>query len=174
MRTVIFDRNIPFQEAYGRLRRLIKYYAEVDDPLRLCYYCTLLTTLLNGARIGEAVEAFNKFLDDGSRNILIRIEKRKDNGKRLIIIPSFVTDEYRYQILSSSVQLNKKSIVQFARRHLINCHSLRFSFVRFMIENGVDNITLSNLLGHKSISMVMTYARNLNTNILLNKFVSSF
>jgi hypothetical protein len=51
------------------------------------YWAILLTQLVNGARIGEAVTAFLEFAKTGRREVRVRVEKQKAENLRLVIIP---------------------------------------------------------------------------------------
>ena len=51
------------------------------------YDVVLLVQLRNGSRVGEAIEATVRFCETGQDQVLVRIEKHKDNDTRLMVLP---------------------------------------------------------------------------------------
>jgi len=51
------------------------------------YDVVLLVQLRNGSRVGEAVEATVRFCEAGQDLVLVRVEKHKGNGMRLMVLP---------------------------------------------------------------------------------------
>jgi integrase len=170
-----WDKNIDFGETYNRLLRLIRYNAEIDRPLYLAYLSILSVCLVNGARISEGCLAFQEFLETGNRHLFIKVSKRRDGARRLIIIPNFIKDEYKHQILSASIRMPfvPNLVYCFSTRHLdLNPHSLRYSFVRLLLKHHVDHVVISSILGHKKLETIMSYSARLDTTNLLSEFVS--
>jgi len=75
-----WNSGLDFEEAY---RRILNHMLATRGP----YDVVLLVQLRNGSHVGEAVEAVRQFCLTGQSEVLVRVEKHKDNDMRLMVLP---------------------------------------------------------------------------------------
>ena len=98
----------------------------------LANYCVLPTSFCNGLRLSEGVEAINRWLATGDREVQVRVEKQKWSPghvpSRLVIIPPAITVQARSRIDPYQVHPTQYSARNTCRYHLkFNSHNCRFS-----------------------------------------------
>jgi len=130
-----------------------------------------------GLRVGEVCHL--KYSDINRKNMTIHVSSSKNRSERYTILAKNTLDiltQYWYDYgkptdwLFPSTWGNQKPIVsftvnRFVNDHLtrlgwsqhLNCHSFRHSFATHLYENGVDLLTIKNLLGHKSLNSSTIY-----------------
>jgi len=146
MRT--WDRGVQLQQTIGLLQAKLR---DATNP-EYTYLAVLLTQAINGCRVGEAIEAIKKYAETGSHEQRVRVEKRRDEAERLVIIPSDVSKS-----LDSSA-LDKARVKMYAKRKLgINTHSLRYAWITAQAQNNVNPAIIAAITGHKNLNILMHY-----------------
>lgn len=160
-----WDRDVKFEKAYEKLRELYLATTNKRDKDKLA---VLLIQIKNGSRIGEAIEAYKKFVESGERELSVRIEKRRDGEKRKILIPSFI--ERPEEITAS---LTKQNLWNFAKKIIdSNTHSLRYAFITHMaLREGENPAIVAKIIGHKNLSHLLTYIQKKEAENKLREFV---
>ncbi|AEF96634.1 tyrosine-type recombinase/integrase [Methanotorris igneus] len=153
-----------------------------NDIKRLAYLIILLTQLRNGCRIGEAITAIVGFCSNIDRInweypiIAVKVEKRKDNHFREIILPKYIKkhdleiiknfilnlkDEYEKE--ENKEKAHKKiisKISMWAKRNLgINTHSLRYAYITYKAEKQRPAQIIAKITGHKNLDMIVDYTQ---------------
>jgi hypothetical protein len=114
-------------------RRILDHMLSSRSP----YDVVLLVQLRNGSRVGEAIEATVRFCETGQDQVLVRIEKHKDNDTRLMVLPEELRSGEGRQLLSeacaalSALKNPKAAVKVYCRRaYGFNTQpSLRLRFV---------------------------------------------
>jgi len=135
-------------EISWRLRNL----EDVRNKRILAYCAVLYTQLENGCRVGEAVSAVRGFISDKVPDRHVKVEKRKDNYYRLVVIPPAVRD-----LPLDGCNITVGAVKNYARRLGFNTHSLRYCFITRMAKQGVNPAVLATVTGHKSLDMLLHY-----------------
>jgi hypothetical protein len=116
----------------------------------------LLVQLFNGARISEAWEGWNKFIETGARELEVRARKRTKNpAMRKIFIPPEIQSPKRFGKVVSA-----EAVKVFSKQSLgINSHSLRFAFINNKISSGFSGVEVSKFIRHTKLEEILTYYR---------------
>jgi len=139
------------------------------------YWAILLTQLVNGARIGEAVTAFLEFAKTGRREIRVRVEKQKAENLRLVIIPENIS--YDRVAWLGAVRIRprklKYRVIMWLRNKMrLNTHSLRYLFVSYMARKGVSAQEIAKITGHKNLNHILHYTRKIEAEERLRQVVA--
>jgi len=154
-----WDYGVDYEKVYRELAKLVQ---TEKDGYTKCYTSIALIALRNGSRIGEAIEAFKEFLNTSKTKIYVRVEKhKKEEDYRLMVIPKELVEE---DLSLCRDLLNKKkdhiraNINKYLHRRLgINCHSLRYAFITYMLRRGVSPSIIAAITGHKNLNMILKY-----------------
>lgn len=145
--------------------------------LHLAYDSILLTQLVNGARISEAVEGIFKFKEDGERVQKVRARKRKKKVKvlgkddkwigefkivgrdidRTIKIHKDVKVKYLKTLDGKTFEQVRNGVCLFMfNHHHANTHSLRYSFI---LKRSTDTPpqTITKMIRHTNLGQIMSY-----------------
>jgi hypothetical protein len=98
-----WDYGVDHEVAYRELVKLLKNSDSSKGYAKCCAAISLIA-LRNGARVGEAIEAFGKFLkgevfterlEDGRIALVVqvRVEKHKKEDYRLIVFPAEILEQ---------------------------------------------------------------------------------
>jgi site-specific recombinase XerD len=123
----------------------------------------LYIQLVNGSRVSEAVEAFNRFLETGKRELEIRVRKIKKFETRRILIPSFIKRR--------GVPRKSGQVEVFAQRQGINTHSMRYAFIGYMGRRGVAPQIIAKITHHKKLDSILGYTQQKVADDLLDEVV---
>lgn len=163
----------PLRENGARTRFLDKDEIQLLLNAASKEFCPILTTALHtGMRKGEILNLM--WSDVDFKNRLITVTESKSGKKRMIpmdnnlfetlrtlpsrfkrgyVFPSPVKDgKPRF-----GVQRQFSSAVKKAEIENIRFHDLRHTFASHLVMNGVDVVTVKELLGHASLTMTMRY-----------------
>ena len=174
-------------------RELIQKYREYREKAQKCAYpqkryqidliytAVLLTQLVNGSRVMEALEALIKFYETGEKEVDVRVEKSRKERYRTMVIPGVISEkdlkavayylerlrEEFYQMKNAEgakrQELRRKiasKISHFARKHFgINTHSLRYAFITHMAKKGVSPQIIARITRHTRLDMLITYTQ---------------
>lgn len=155
-----------FKEDNASLR-----FLEEEEISRLLDACSdylrpiVITALNTGMRRGEI---FNlKWSDLDFKRGSINVYKTKNNEKKVIPMNSLLrgtiarvrehsTDEYVFP--KRSIRKDFSNALKYAKIWNCRFHDLRHTFASHLVMQGVDLVTVKELMGHKSIKMTMRYS----------------
>jgi site-specific recombinase XerD len=167
--TVANDRKLPVVLSYQELRRLFL------APQRLKHRVLLSLIYSAGLRVSEVCNLHINDID--SERMQIRVVKSKGKNDRYVVLSEYVLQGLRKYIASSKPQkylfngrikgqpLGKGAVQQSFRLAVsksgiikdVSVHSLRHSYATHLLEQGVDIVTIKELLGHSAIETTMMY-----------------
>ena len=165
-----WDRGLTFEECLSSLQQQLKFLLSADDLSapnpKLTYLAVLLTQLLNGCRVGEAVSAVRGWLEDGEVTRAVRVEKRKDNKYRTVIVYD--------KIPRAALDINSLKVTNvkvYANRLGLNTHTLRYAFITRLLKDGHSPAVIAKITGHKRIDQLITYVQAREAEEILKNFV---
>lgn len=167
--TVKNDRKVPVVLSRGELKRLFL------APQRLKQRVLLSLIYSAGLRVSEVCNL--KISDVDSDRMQIRVVKSKGSYDRYVPLSSLLLSGLRKYVLSSKPKdylfngrvkgepLGTSAVQQSFRLALkntkiikeVSVHSLRHSYATHLLEEGVDIVSIKELLGHASIQTTMVY-----------------
>lgn len=167
--TLSNDRKLPIVLSSDELKRL--FFA----PQRLKQRVLLSLIYSAGLRVSEVCNL--KISDIDSDRMQVRIVKSKGKMDRYIPLSTYVLKGLRKYIQSSktkyylfngkvkgeplgtsAVQQSFRLAIKKANIHKeVSVHSLRHSYATHLLEQGVDIVTIKELLGHATIQTTMMY-----------------
>jgi hypothetical protein len=129
------------------------------------YYATALLQLTNGLRASEAVIAMYKWLKEGKQ--MFFIQALKYNNPRPVCVPEELIQYYGLlrecltYLLFRFAELKKiiNNYMHFIGRRLVNTHTLRYAFIRYAVEQGLNATRIALIIGHKKLNTTMHYAQ---------------
>ena len=167
--TLSNDRKLPIVLSSDELKRL--FFA----PQRLKQRVLLSLIYSAGLRVSEVCNL--KISDIDSDRMQVRIVKSKGKMDRYVPLSTYVLKGLRKYIQSSkpkyylfngkvkgeplgtsAVQQSFRLAIKKANIHKeVSVHSLRHSYATHLLEQGVDIVTIKELLGHATIQTTMMY-----------------
>ena len=167
--TLSNDRKLPIVLSFDELKRL--FFA----PQRLKQRVLLSLIYSAGLRVSEVCNL--KISDIDSDRMQVRIVKSKGKMDRYVPLSTYVLKGLRKYIQSSkpkyylfngkvkgeplgtsAVQQSFRLAIKKANIHKeVSVHSLRHSYATHLLEQGVDIVTIKELLGHATIQTTMMY-----------------
>jgi len=174
-----WDMGLKFEEASKEIAKLRKRYralaeiTKMENHRRALAYANILALqLANGLRIGEAIDCYYQWVESGEREIMVRVRKTKDRA-RLCIVPDTFTEVDR-ELTKDIPKPRTQNLYNFARRHMnINTHSLRYAFINYLLDAGVDPATVSKILAHKKLDRLVTYIQETRAKQTLTTFMKT-
>jgi len=155
-----WDLGIDFMKAKKYFEHKLR--TEKSDR-RYSKYAIMLIQLTNASRVSEAVEAFNRFLETGKRELWVRVRKKKGNDLRRMLIPSTV--EHR------GVPCTAATVKMFAKRRCgINTHSLRYALIGYLsfVKKQPPQI-IAKMTHHSKLDMILKYTQQRLADELLDE-----
>lgn len=152
-----WDKNLDFQEW---IKRLIALVGDMTiEARKRAYYAIFLTQLGNGSRIGEAVDCMIKWVGNGKVEQSVRVEKRKDNYHRLMIIPPIIRKDAEIKQAMQEIAKfkNPKAAAEMFlhRAQELNTHAFRYSFISHNSDKPAQLI--ASMTGHKKLDHILHY-----------------
>lgn len=167
--TVKNDRKLPVVLSRKELRRLFK------TPQRLKQRVLFSLVYSAGLRVSEACNL--KINDIDSDRMQIRVVKSKGKSDRYVPLSNYVLVGLRKYLKSSKPKnylfngkikgdpLSKSAVQQSFRLAVkkagihkdVSVHSLRHTYATHLLEDGVDIVSIKELLGHAHIETTMMY-----------------
>ena len=138
----------------------------VADVNALGYLAVLYTQLYNGCRVKEALIAVCGWLDDGQNVRSIRVEKRKDNKHRTVIVPKIIPRD-----AINTLALKVQNVKVYANRLGLNTHTLRYAFITKCLKEGHNPAVVAKITGHKRLDQLLTYVQAREAEEILKNFV---
>jgi len=142
------------------------------------YWAVAFLQLTNGLRASEAVLAMYQWLKEGKDMFFIHALKGSD--VRPVVVPEELIPYYGLlkeclnYLLFKHGELRKIIVnyIHYINRYFIaNTHTLRYAFIRYALEQGVDASHIAIMLGHKKLETTYDYARKFDATELLKKLV---
>lgn len=167
--TIKSDRKLPVVLSRQELKAL--FYG----PARLKQRVLFALIYSAGLRVGEVCNL--KISDIDSDRMQIRVVKSKGNHDRYVVLSHYILQGLRKYIRSSKPKvylfngkvkgeaLGKSAVQQSFRLAVkkagitkdVSVHSLRHTYATHLLEEGVDIVTIKELLGHATIETTMMY-----------------
>lgn len=163
------DRKLPVVLSHQELRRLF------HAPGRLKQRVLLALIYSAGLRVGEACNL--KLTDIDSDRMTIRVEKSKGKTDRYVPLSAYVLKGLRRYVKSvrpkkylfngreKGSKLGTSAVQQSFRlakskagiNKEVSVHTLRHTYATHLLEQGVDLVTIKELLGHAHIDTTLMY-----------------
>lgn len=166
-----WDQGLDYEKTYKLLLKDLEEAKKKVGPRALkrrLYLTILLTQLRNGSRIGEAIDFIYNITKDFRREALVRVEKRKDNHERLMVLPKEIT---KNDILVIKGHLDEE-LKAHGKRGLVtkistwvkntygfNTHSLRYAFVSYLAKKGYPPQLIAKITGHRRLDYILHYTQ---------------
>jgi integrase len=152
-----WDKGVDFESMYHRLLRKIH---SVKNNNTKCYLMIALIQLRNGARISESIRAFKEWIRTSNTELYIKVSKKKRLEERLMIIPQEI-QQYRLNCVDL-LEVNDRTLRERIRATLhyyfkVNTHSLRYSFITYLLRSGVNPALVSKMIRHSRLDTLMSY-----------------
>ena len=168
-----WDMELDYEQTKIKLINRIKQY-RIKKPLykrdKIAYTYLLvgLLQLRNGCRIGEAIEGMIRIIESNEKEVKVKVEKRRDNAKRKIILPKEIEEcdlKIAKEVIESWKEKELRRIannisVWFLTNLGINTHSLRYAFISHLGKQQVPAQIVASITKHKSINMIMKYTQD--------------
>ncbi|MEO3994088.1 MAG: tyrosine-type recombinase/integrase [Desulfurococcaceae archaeon TW002] len=151
-----WDKEVDYEYMFSLLSRNIRNVKR--KLIKRCYDSVLLVQLRNGARISEAVAAYLQFLSNRGRRQEVFVAKHRDGTRRLIVVPEEVLACHEFASIPVDKLIHRIKNYSI-REYGINTHSLRYAFVTFLIEKGVNPVLVAKITQHKNIRHLLTYTQ---------------
>ena len=171
-----WDRGINYDYLFSKLLNMYNQFLTLFSNLptdkmiakRFLYTSIALIQLRNGLRLSEAVEAIIHFSKTGERKF--KIMPKKNNNERWVIILDFILQRDIQNALTFVQDIKK--LTQNYRMWLknvvgINSHSLRYAFIRKMLDKGLNSTQIALILGHRKLETTYEYEKTYNSLRLL-------
>ncbi|MEM4619445.1 MAG: hypothetical protein QW607_04455 [Desulfurococcaceae archaeon] len=159
-----WDKGVDYEKTYNLiLKTMLKNIGK--NKVNACYDAVLLIQLRNGLRISEAVRSFKKYLTTGEKELYVELSKKKTHEERLTIIPDEIYVNKNVKKICSELikivddKLVKRVKVYSLRKYRINTHSLRYSFITYLLEQGVNPAIVSKIVKHSKLDLLLTYVQ---------------
>lgn len=169
MPTIKNDRKLPVVLSRNELRRLFKV------PNRLKQRVLFALIYSAGLRVGEVCNL--KINDIDSDRMLIRVIKTKGKTDRYVPLSRYLLTGLRKYLKSAKPKvylfngkgkgdpLGRSAVQQSFRLAIkkagiikdVSVHTLRHTYATHLLEQGVDIVTIKELLGHSTIETTMMY-----------------
>jgi len=165
-----WDMGLDYFEAKEMLLNKLNFYRNKKplykkDKIAYTYLLCGLIQLRNACRIGETIEALIKFIKTENKEVRVRVEKRKDDMQRLVVLPDEITDEDLKTVkeIVNSWEKSKKLVVRISTWYKdnlgINTHALRYSCISYLGKKGVPAQLIAIITGHATMDMIMRYTQ---------------
>lgn len=178
-----WDKGVNFDEIYSKIRMHMKLIrsrlknsGRYQKRLKkqLLYDSVLVTQLVNGCRISEAIEALNKFIKSGKREIRVTTRKKKTDEKRLVIIPSIIPnyDRHILPLLTEDKNTVSKISHYCMNTYGINTHTLRYAGITKHARLFGPSIA-AKITKHSRLDYILKYTQERAAEDYLKAFVES-
>jgi len=164
-----WDEGIPYEKLRARIQNLIKENQNKTDLwsiTRLAYGLVYAIQLRNALRIGEAVEAYYKYINkeyekrNGHYVVVVQVEKKKEPTYREVIFPSWIPWTVVSWLRRFRVDVDVKKACVYCRRWLgVNTHSLRYARITYLLDNGINPAIVAKITKHSKIDFILKYTQ---------------
>lgn len=162
-----WDKGLDYEKVY---KQILEHYKSTNRSTSKAYDIILLTQLRNGSRVGEAINFLQKVLEEEKPELYVKVEKRKDNFERLMVLPK----EIRLKdVLSLGYVLRKATVEKVSTyckyTYNFNTHALRYAFISYMARKGVAPQLIAKMTGHKGLDFILYYTQQVKAEELLKQ-----
>jgi len=154
-----WDKGLDFEAVRRDLERRLSRAKRGDQYSNLA---VMLIQLVNGSRVSEAVEAWNRFLETGERELSVRVRKRR-GVERKMLIPE--------QVKRRGVPRNTNQVKVAARRLGFNTHALRYAFIGWLGKQGVAPQLIGKITMHGDLDYILYYTQRTVAEEVLRRVV---
>ena len=166
-----WDQGLDYEKTYKLLLKDLEEARSKSGPMALkrkLYLIILLAQLRNGSRIGEAIDFIHDISKDFKREALVKVEKRKDNHERLMVLPKEITKTdiltVKGLLQEELERYGKKGLVVkistwVKNRYGFNTHSLRYAFVSYLAKKGYPPQLIAKITGHRRLDYILHYTQ---------------
>lgn len=178
-----WDKGLDYETTYkllvGDLDKERKRTGERALKRRL-YLIILLTQLRNGSRIGEAIEFVHTISKEFRREAYIKVEKRQDGYRRLMVLPKEITKTdilvVKGLLEEELTRLGKRGVVikissWVKKRYSFNTHSLRYAFISYLARKGYPPQVISKITGHRRLDYILHYTQEIVAKEVLKNII---
>jgi len=89
------------------------------------------------------------------------VEKHKKGDYRLMVIPKEIVEGDLTPctaLIDEGKDVIRANVNKYLHRKLrVNCHSLRYAFITYMLRKGVSPSIIAVITGHKNLNMILKY-----------------
>jgi Phage integrase family. len=153
-----WDKGVDFESTYRRILR----HLQSNNKITKCYDAILLTQLRNGCRVSEAVRAFLEFVKTSQVEVYVDVAKKKQKEQRLVVIPNEIIHlrDYCSELLSVDFRKLVDRVKHYCRyTYNFNTHSLRYSFITYLLKNGVSVSIIAKITRHSRLDYILVYTQ---------------
>jgi len=171
-----WDKGADYVKVAELLKTKIEIYSKKNDKKSLGILSKLVIysiQLRNGSRISEALEAYYNFKrgkykhELGKIKTTVKVRKKKKTVLREMILPEWI-DITLLKKLYSKVSIN--SLKSCCKRHTgYNTHSLRYSYITYLLEKGINPAIVAKITKHSKLDMILKYAQEIKAKEALEK-----
>jgi integrase len=139
-----------------------------------CCVVIVLTALKNSSRIEETIEAFKEFLKTSKVGICIHVKKHKKDYYRLMTMPKELIEENLTtctKLLGKDRDVIWQMSISICQKARINTHSLRYTFITYMLRKGVSPSIIAAIMGHKNLNIILKYTKRKEAEKVLKEFL---
>lgn len=166
-----WDMGLDYETTYKQLTKALeeaKSKPGIKALKRRLYLIILLTQLRNGSRVGEAIDFITEISKNFKKKGFIRVEKRKDEYLRQMVLPKEITKNDILAIrglLEEELKARGKrglvvKVSTWAKKTLgINTHSLRYAFIGYLAKKGYPPQLISKITGHRRLDFILHYTQ---------------
>lgn len=168
-----WDRGLDYEVTKQKLIRELNKLRDKKplydkDKVKYAYLLTGLIQLRNGCRVGEAVEGLIKFIRTRDKEVYVKVEKRKDNAYRILVLPEEITTEDLKVVKDVIKTWEKKprrrvanNVASWYLKNLdINTHSLRYAYISYLGKKQYPAQLIAAITGHKKLDMILEYTQS--------------
>ena len=168
-----WDRGLDYEDIKGKLTRELdllrsKKPLYEKDKVKYTYLLLGLIQLRNGCRVGEAIEGLLKFIRIQEQEVYVKVEKRKDNAMRKLILPMEISTKDLELVKDIVLRWKKKpcrrvanNVASWYLRNLgINTHSLRYAYISYLGKKQYPAQIIASITGHKKLDMILGYTQS--------------
>lgn len=132
---------------------------KTNKRLSKCYDSILLIQLRNGLRISEAIRSYIQYLKEKKIELQVPLSKKKKPETRLVVIPS--NDIVLCPELAevSFTKLKHRVIKYCEKTYKVNTHSLRYSFITYLLKAGVSPAIVAKITKHSKLDFILDYTQ---------------
>jgi len=186
-----WDQGLDYERTYKMLVKELEKTRRkqgVRALARRTYLIVLLTQLRNGSRVREAIDAVIEFYKRKKNVVEVKVQKKKKEDYRKMVLPKEVTREdleiagprlmaliEKYENredLSDQEKRNRitATVSSWAKKELgINTHSLRYSFITYLLKKGYSPTIIAKMTHHSKLDMILSYTQQKTADQILEE-----
>jgi len=170
-----WDRGITFESLLAQLMNLYNQYTfafftdrGVRIARKLCYSAIGLIQLRNGLRAQEAIDSFYYWLETKEKVFYIRAKKHGE--ERPVKIPAMLKYPDLFEASRLAGKITMRAYGKWVERKLgVNTHTLRYAFIRKLLDLEVPGDKISLVLGHRKPDTTYEYEKTYEKLRILEK-----